>query len=135
MTDEELQQQLPGNAMAVEIARLREQNSRLIEEMRDRAEKVITLREMFDRVYSFSNEPGPWTERVLDKVYEERHELTRLRALLANIAIDLNDDPELTCVLCNGAPCEFSFTTQSAGTRAWYGIHRECRQRTREGTK
>jgi len=57
--------------------------------------------------------------------------IVELEYLLATIAIDRNTDEQLTCVLCKGAPCEFSFTTRSGGVTAWFGIHKECRQRAR----
>lgn len=127
-----------GDALASELARMREQNARLIDEMCERAVATITLREMFDQVFHFSSEPGPWQERVLDKVYELQAELTRMRARCAEleyfvrtIAVDANDDPELTCVLCSKGECEWCFRTQSGGVTAWYGIHVECRTRAR----
>lgn len=43
-----------------------------------------------------------------------------------------DDDPSLTCVLCNGVNCEFTIQTSNGGTKYWYGIHKACRAQARD---
>lgn len=48
------------------------------------------------------------------------------------LPISENDDPDITCVMCNLRHCELAIEVWGHGRHVWSGIHNRCLTRWRE---